>query len=151
MIFILLISIALSTFILNLSLKISIIDLLKENNDFKIIEKPQTFVGENVYNYLDGGADLYLKNNLLKITVADFSLKKLQFTIEVYEFKNPYDSFKIAKKITDNNLLKGKNLMFYKEEDELIVLKREKLIKIISYSTFPENLKERFLKFFNKL
>ena len=56
----------------------------------------QTFSPENLYEYINGGSDLYLAYDFLELNVAEYhNDRKTAVTVEVYRHKTPTDAFGI--------------------------------------------------------
>lgn len=51
-------------------------------------ERPQQFVGQDLYNYIDGGADLFLEMGFRRATVRRFSSGAATLIHDVYEMKD---------------------------------------------------------------
>ncbi len=145
----LLISMGISITLVNINFTPSLISLLKKEIPLKT-NTLQTFSKVTIYSYLDGGADKFLKNGLTKLNVADFSFNNLEFTLEIYYFKRRKNGLEIFKNLTDNTFKKKKKIFFYEDNEELIISHKKKIIRIISYNSFPETLKMKFLNFFYK-
>lgn len=61
---------------------------------WKLSEEVQTFLPKTLYEYIDGGADLYLSFDFEELQVAEYlNDKKASMTIEVYRHKTPLDAF----------------------------------------------------------
>ncbi len=107
--------------------------ILKERLRIQITDGPYFFNSGNLYDYLDGGADNYIKNGLIKLTTADCMYKKIQFTIEIYTFKNSLFSFKVFKKEGGKNFKTVKRGHISFEEGVILVHKGDKILKIIFF------------------
>ncbi|MHB9098605.1 MAG: DUF6599 family protein, partial [Syntrophales bacterium] len=68
----------------------------------------QIYSRENLYDYIDGAADLYLKYDFQELKVADYENdRKASVTIEVYRHKTPVHAFGIysQERLGDANYL----------------------------------------------
>jgi hypothetical protein len=68
----------------------------------------QTFIPETLFEYINGGADLYLAYDFQELKVGEYSNgKKASVTIEVYRHKTPTDAFGIysQERLSDANFL----------------------------------------------
>ncbi len=64
--------------------------------EWKLSDDLQTFLPETLYEYIDGGADLYLSFDFEELQVAEYlNDKKASMTVEVYRHKTPFDAFGI--------------------------------------------------------
>lgn len=63
---------------------------------WRILEKPQTFSPKNLYEYINGAADLYLSYEFQELNMAEYrNEKKATVTVEIYRHKNPTLAFGI--------------------------------------------------------
>ena len=93
--------------------------LWASNSDGKIFAFPevtgwrqsgeiQTFIPKTLFEYINGGADLYLTYDFQELKVAEYSNeKKASVTIEVYRHKTPTHAFGIysQERLSDANFL----------------------------------------------
>ncbi len=107
--------------------------ILNERLRIQITDGPYFFNSGNLYDYLDGGADNYIKNGLIKLTTADCMYKKIQFTIEIYTFKNNFLSLKMFKKEAGKNFKTYKKGYIYIGKGLVLVHKKNKILKIIFF------------------
>jgi hypothetical protein len=67
-----------------------------EVKGWKPHEKPQILSRNNLYDYIDGAADLYLKLDFQELEVVEYrNEKKAAVTVEVYRHRTPNDAFGI--------------------------------------------------------
>ncbi len=57
--------------------------------------QPQVFSPDNLYEYIDGGADLYLKYEFEELQVAEYRKDKASVTAEVYRHRDANHAFGI--------------------------------------------------------
>jgi hypothetical protein len=101
----------------------------------------QTFSPETLFEYINGGADLYLTYDFQELKVAEYSTeKKASVTIEVYRHKTPIHAFGIY----SQERLPGANFLEigaqgYIEPNVLNFLAGSYYVKISSIKTGPED------------
>jgi len=90
---------------------------------WKMTGKPASYTRANLYDYIDGGADLYLSYGFRRAAVAEYSgPDKARLTVELYDMGSPYDAFgvfarekpKEAPRIGDSASYAGGLLTFWK-------------------------------------
>ena len=52
------------------------------------IDQPESYTGEALYTYMDGGADLYLKQGFSALYVRRYGRGNERFIVELYEMKD---------------------------------------------------------------
>lgn len=57
--------------------------------------QPQTFSSDTLYDYIDGGADLYLKYEFKELTVVEYRKDEMSVSAEVYRHGDPDHAFGI--------------------------------------------------------
>jgi len=64
--------------------------------DWRMQGKPATYTRANLYDYIDGGADLYLGYGFTRAVVADYlGPGGAKITVELYDMGSSYDAFGI--------------------------------------------------------
>ena len=70
--------------------------LFPEMPGWRMPSQPQTFSPDTLYEYIDGGADLYLKYDFQELLVADYRNDgQASVTVEVYRHRDPDHAFGI--------------------------------------------------------
>ncbi|NOZ60439.1 MAG: hypothetical protein GXO74_02050, partial [Calditrichaeota bacterium] len=59
--------------------------------------KAEVYDPENLFEYIDGGADIFLSFGFQQLQVRDFAFDSLQFTVELYNMGTPLNAFGIYK------------------------------------------------------
>jgi hypothetical protein len=79
-------------------------DSFPEMAGWKLSGEIQIYSPANLYDYINGGADLYLKYDFQELKVADYvNNQKASVTIEVYRHKTPVHAFGIYSQERLNN------------------------------------------------
>ena len=131
-----------------------------EAKDFKFPEitgwkqsgEIQTFSPKDLYEYIDGAADLYLSYDFQELKVAEYqNEKKASVIIEVYRHKTPIYAFGIysQERLSDANFL-DIGAQGYSEKDILNFVAGNCYVKINSFKTGPEE-QEVLLTFAKKV
>ena len=71
-------------------------DLLAERIDdigLRRFGEIRTYAGDSLYQYLDGGAEIYLGHNCTDLATAEYGRDSAQFVVDIYRFKTAPDAF----------------------------------------------------------
>jgi hypothetical protein len=101
----------------------------------------QTFSPKNLFEYINGAADLYLSYDFQELQVAEYqNEKKASVTIEVYRHKTPIYAFGIysQERLSDANFL-DIGAQGYSETDILNFVSGNYYVKMSSFKTGPED------------
>jgi hypothetical protein len=103
----------------------------------------QTFLPKTLYEYIDGGADLYLTYDFEELKVAEYSNdKKASVTVEVYRQTSPILAFGVySQERPSNPSLVSIAAQGYIDENLLNFLSGSYYVKINSYNTGAEDRK----------
>jgi hypothetical protein len=111
--------------------------VLPEIKGWKQSGEPQTFLPGTLYEYINGGADLYLAYDFQDLKVTEYlDDKKATVTVEVYRHKSPTESFGIysQERLPDANYL-NIGAQGYMDKNILNFLAGSFYVKINSYNT----------------
>ena len=112
----------------------------------------QIFSPANLYDYINGGADLYLKYDFQELKVAEYQNdRKASVTIEVYRHKTPVHAFGIysQERLSNANYLEV-GAQGYSEKGVLNFLVADCYVKMSSVDVGPED-REVLLAFAKKV
>ncbi len=116
----------------NMSLR-SILPLV---DGWEIAEEPEIFNPDNLYEYIDGAAELYLTYDFKELLVAQYKHKqgKANVSIEIYDMKTVENAFGIygAERYPDNHFVTI-GIQGYAEEDSLNFFSGHYYIKMICF------------------
>jgi hypothetical protein len=101
----------------------------------------QTFIPETLFEYINGGADLYLSYDFQELNVGEYSNeKKASVIIEVYRHKTPTHAFGIysQERLSDGNFL-DIGAQGYVETNVLNFVAGPYYVKINSFNTGPDD------------
>ena len=101
----------------------------------------QIFSPRNLYDYIDGGAELYLKYDFQELMVAEYlNDKKASVTVEIYRHRTPTHAFGIY---SQERLANAKYIDIgaqgYSEENILNFVMGNYYVKMNSFKTGPED------------
>jgi hypothetical protein len=112
----------------------------------------QTFSPKDLFEYINGAADLYLSYDFQELNVAEYrNEKKASVTIEVYRHKTPIHAFGIysQERLSDANFL-DIGAQGYSETDVLNFISGNYYVKMSSFKIKPED-QEVLLTFARKM
>ena len=75
---------------------ISTVDLLAVSYDAVGIDRsspPRTFVGRDLYEYINGGAELYHSYSFVEVATADYKKGATEMVVDLYRFDSPVNAF----------------------------------------------------------
>ncbi len=112
----------------------------KENilgiSGWKQSENMRTFEPDNLFEYIDGAAELYLSYNFRELSVGQYSGEKdASVTVEIYHHQTPVDAFGMysQERPIDGQYLKGIGAEAYLESPVLNFVLRDAYVKISGY------------------
>jgi hypothetical protein len=96
---------------------------------------PQTYTPENLYDYIDGGADLYLSYGFEKLATASYDRgADVSLTVDVYRQRDAYGGFGIySRERTGSSNFISIGTQGYYEKGMLNFLQGRYYVKIISF------------------
>jgi len=112
----------------------------------------ETFIPKNLYEYINGAADLYLMYDFEELKVAEYqNEKKASVTLDVYRHKTPLLAFGIysQERLPEANVL-NIGVQGYYEKGFLNFLTGPYYVKISTVNTGPED-REVLVAFANKV
>jgi hypothetical protein len=101
----------------------------------------QTFSPKDLFEYINGAADLYLSYDFQELKVAEYqNEKKASVTVEVYRHKTPIHAFGIysQERLSNANFL-DIGVQGYSETDILNFVSGNYYVKMSSFKTGPED------------
>jgi len=125
--------------------------LLPELKSWEFLEAPQRYLPNNLFEYIDGAAEVYLSYDFQELLVAHYSEKetKAALTLEIYDMGNENNSFGIysAERSADCHFLPV-GIQGYIEEGALNFIIGHYYIKLLCFDSGPNS--DRFLKLFSQ-
>ena len=104
-------------------------------NGWKQVGEIQTFNPGTLYEYIDGGADLYLAYDFEELKVAEYQNdKKASVTVEVYRHRTPTHAFGVysQERVPGANFI-DVGIQGYQEKHALNFLSGNTYVKITGY------------------
>ena len=108
---------------------------------WKQVDKVQRFDPSTLYEYINGGADLYLAYDFEELKVAEYQNdKKAAVTVDVYRHRTPTHAFGIysQERIPGANFI-DVGIQGYQEKHALNFLAGNTYVKITGYDTGPDD------------
>lgn len=124
--------------------------LIPKIDTWHLTEKVQGYYSENLYEYIDGAAEIYISYDFKELMVARYEKEdtKANVSLEIYDMGNKKNSFGIysAERFPDSNFISLGTQGYY-EEGNLNFLSGRYYIKIFCFDCKGES--ENFLKLFS--
>jgi hypothetical protein len=126
-----------------------LLSLLPEVNSWKLFEAPQNYLPDTLFQYIDGGAEIYLSYDFQELIVAQYKMKNSEasLTLEIYDMGNEKNSFGIyaAERFPESHYLSIGN-QGYLEEGALNFISAKNYIKLLCFEGGNET--DTYLKLF---
>ena len=110
--------------------------LLPQVNNWTISEEPSTYLPENLFEFINGAAEIYLAYDFKALTVAQYSQKgsSASMSVEIYEMSNETSAFGIygAERFSDSNFI-PLGIQGYVEEGMLNYLIGKYYVKLLCF------------------
>lgn len=127
--------------------------LLPELENWTLSEDIQIYYPENLFEYINGAAEIYLAYDFQELLVAQFDRKNsdANITVEIYNMGKPKNSFGIysAERYPDNQFIPA-GIQGYTEEGLLNFLVGDYYIKMFCFGCSGE-VSDALLEFSNKI
>ncbi|MGB8952398.1 MAG: DUF6599 family protein [Candidatus Aminicenantales bacterium] len=129
----------------------SLLPLLPEIMTWEFSEPPQSYLPENLFEHIDGAAEIYLSYDFQELLVARYKEKKSKaaLTVEIYDMQNGTNSFGIysAERYPESRFLPVGN-QGYVEEGTLNLFVGSYYVKLFCTDVGPKT--EEWLKLFSQ-
>ena len=129
----------------------SLASLLPEVLKWNLTEKPETYLPETLFEYINGAAEIYLVYDFQELIVAQYEKQDLpaSLTLEIYDMGKEKNSFGIysAERFPDSNFLSIGN-GGYVEEGALNFIVSQYYLKLLCFDC--EDDSENILKTFSQ-
>lgn len=112
--------------------------------------KTNLYLRDNLYDYLNGGADSIIEMGFVYLKVWQGNFKEVEFSIELYSFKNREGASKIFENFSKNNEKIHKKYKYEIMEDQGIAFAERYFLKVNTYPAdlnFIENNIKIFLEY----
>ena len=139
------IKIILTLFFVLLGVKASAQDVMKifpgntEVPNWTKSGEARTFVGDKLWEYIDGGAENYYLYGFKKVVTMDYKNQKKQLVVDIYEMRDPKNTFGIYsyERASKYNFVKV-GVQGYQEGTTLTFWKGNYYVKVIAYDKSAE-------------
>lgn len=94
----------------------------------------RTFYDDSLWQYINGGAELYYRYNFVEVATADYKTGTTEFTVDIYRFDNPLNAYGLYSMIRPENArLVSLGVEGFVSLGSLQFVKGEYLINLIGY------------------
>jgi hypothetical protein len=73
------------------------------NEGLEKVSEIRTFVGDSLWEYIDGGAELYHTYGFVKVSTADYRASDVELVLDLYEFKTPEGAYGLYSMLRPDN------------------------------------------------
>jgi hypothetical protein len=117
-------------------------DFLAQSFDKGKIERTgeiRTFVGDSLWEYIDGDAEIYHQYGFVDVSTGDYKLGNLEFVADIYRFNNSinaYGLYTAVRPINPDTVAYG--IQGFISETMLTFVKGDYLVRLIAFETSDE-------------
>jgi hypothetical protein len=109
-----------------------------EKSGLKITEKPTIYEGDKLFEFIDGGADIYLEYGFKKVITFRVSYSDKPFIITVYEMTSSKSSFGILTFSQHEGMKKVEGMVYARSSDSSLIMSIGKYFCQIQSETFDQ-------------
>ena len=110
-------------------------------SDWKRSGKPSTFIKVDLFNHIDGGAELFIEYGFEKLLVQRYTLGKSELTLEIYEMESPEAALGIyLMKSGPETPVAGIHARNSGEKSQLTILKSKYFVYVNNFDGDARNL-----------
>jgi len=103
----------------------------------------QTYAGDSLYVYIDGGAELYIQYNFQDVSTIELKYNNTEFVADIYRFEKPTDAFGLYSMLRapfnpadSNNTTYG--VESYTSPTSIDFVKGKYVVKLLGFEPLPE-------------
>lgn len=94
----------------------------------------RTFYGDSLWQYINGGAELYHRYNFVEVATADYKTEATEITVDIYRFDNAVNAYGLYSMIRPNKAgLLSLGVEGFASVGSLQFVKGEYLVNLIGY------------------
>jgi hypothetical protein len=94
----------------------------------------RSFYDDSLWQYINGGAELYHRYNFVEVATADYKTGTTEFTVDIYRFNNPLNAYGLYSMIRPNRAqLLSLGVEGFFSAGSLQFVKGEYLVNLIGY------------------
>ncbi|MFB0564929.1 MAG: DUF6599 family protein [Candidatus Aminicenantaceae bacterium] len=111
-------------------------------------EEPEYYNGDELFGYIDGGAEIFLQYGFKELYLSRYTLttegKEKEITLEVYRMESPADAFGIfsGKREGDEEVSQRIDALNWKSETQISLVKAEYFVNIVGFDCEEKELEE---------
>jgi hypothetical protein len=99
----------------------------------------RVFIGDSLFEYIDGGAELYHLYNFIDVATADYKINDLEIVADIYKFNNSVNAYGLYSMLRPNNArIIRLGVEGFSDEASLEFIKGDFLVRLISYGEAPD-------------
>jgi hypothetical protein len=107
--------------------------------DIKKTSEVQTFVGQNLYEYIDGGAEVYHQYGFIEVSTADFKAGEIEITADIYRFATPDGAFGMYSTLRPQQAdFQNVGVQGFASESNFDFVKGPYLVRLICFEPKPD-------------
>lgn len=96
----------------------------------------ESFVGDSLYEYIDGGAELYHEYNFEQVSTAEYKVQKEELILDMYQFADPVGAFGLYSRLRpDHADFINFGVEGYTSSTSLDFVKDEFLVRITAFDS----------------
>lgn len=103
------------------------------------VSEGETYVGESLYEYINGGAEVWHTYEFVEVSTVDYKAGDVEIVADVYEFDNPinaYGMYSILRPDEVETINIG--VQGYSSQTNFDFVKGKYIVRILSYDSTPE-------------
>ncbi|UCD17951.1 MAG: hypothetical protein JSV44_03330 [Candidatus Zixiibacteriota bacterium] len=104
------------------------------------VSEIRTFVGESLWEYIDGGAELYYLYNFISVATADYKRGSVEILVDIYCFRSPdyaYGLYSMLRSGDAETIMLG--VEGFVDPVSISFVKGDYVVKLIGYDDSIEN------------
>ena len=111
----------------------TILEAVKAAGTTKVSEV-ETYVGESLYEYINGGAEVYHQYDFVKVSTADFNVDGIEIVADVYEFDSSDNAYGMYSMLRPDGIETVKTgVQGFTSETSYDFIKGKYLVRLICY------------------
>ncbi|MCP4583045.1 MAG: hypothetical protein GY839_15660 [candidate division Zixibacteria bacterium] len=110
-----------------------------DQNGIERVSEVRRFIGETLYEYINGGAEIYHLYDFIEVVTADYKVGETEIVADIYSFENPdlaYGMFSTLRPLTPAPI--GLGVEGFSFGSSLDFVKGNYIIRIIGYDETSE-------------
>ncbi len=107
--------------------------------DIGIASEVSTYEGESLYEYINGGAEVWHTYDFTRVSTADFKAGDIEMVADIYEFDNSTGAYGMYSMLRPDNIeVIDIGVQGYSSESNFDFVKGKYIVRILNYDNTPE-------------